>query len=158
MIVLAAIHISTLRGRYAVFFSEDVQLHIFTEETAYRPLHVYKEYGCHEPQYITKGLWYIANCHLVRLTDGWREKGRASSCLRNSNFPTSSKLSHGCFYLFIYFYKYSIMPLYVYVFMTIHMYTIIYLYNSILLYRHIIWFYIRAYFYMYAVMVLYIYF
>ena len=49
------------------------------------------------------------------------------------------------------------MPLYVYVFMTIHMYTIIYLYNSILLYRHIIWFYIRAYFYMYAVMVLYTY-
>ena len=137
MVLLAAIHISTLRSLCASFSSEDVQLHIFTEETAYRPLHVSKEYGCREPQYITKGLWYIANCHLVRLTDGWREKGRASSCLRNSNLPTSSKLSHGCFYLLIYFYKYSLMALYVYVFMTIHMYAIIYLYNSIFLYGHI---------------------
>ena len=30
-----------------------------------------------------KGLWYIANCNLgARFTDGWRERGRASSCLK----------------------------------------------------------------------------
>ena len=58
--------------------------HIFTEETAHLFLHVFKEYGCKKPQYITKGI--VVYCQLstcyTSMTDGWRERGRASSCLK----------------------------------------------------------------------------